>query len=109
MTKTQFLPIFLGRRYARSEYFWVQNFQEIHVFGFEFYPPCSHFPIQIYEVPLGSQECTTTLIILTGGKNYYKIKIVETAQLALPRGLQIYLIFTISENVDHTDYFCTRM
>ena len=41
--------------------------------------------------------------MLTGGKNYYKIKIVETAQLALPHGLQIYLIFTISENVDHTD------
>ena len=109
MTKTQFLPIFLGIRYARSEYFWVQNFQGNHVFGFEFYPPCAHPRIQIYKVPLGSQECTTRLTMLTGGKNYSKIKIVETAQLALPRGLQIYLIFTISENVDHTDYLCTRM
>ena len=51
MTKTQFLPIFLGRRYARSQYFWVQNFQGIHVFGFEFYPPYAHPRIQIYEVP----------------------------------------------------------
>ena len=52
MTKTQFLPIYLGRRYARSQYFWVQNFQGIHVFGFEFYPPYAHPRIQIYEVPL---------------------------------------------------------
>ena len=51
MTKTQFLPIFLGRRYARSQYFWVQNFQGIHVLGFEFYPPYAHPCIQIYEVP----------------------------------------------------------
>ena len=42
MTKTQLFPIFLGRRYARSQYFWVQNFQGIHVFGFEFYPPYAH-------------------------------------------------------------------
>ena len=51
MTKTQFLPIFLGRRHAKSQYFWVQNFQGIHVFGFEFYPPYAHSRIQIYEVP----------------------------------------------------------
>ena len=51
MTKTQFLPIFLGRRYARSQYFCVQNFQGIHVFGFEFYPPYTDPRVQIYEVP----------------------------------------------------------
>ena len=51
MTKTQFLPIFLDRRYARSQHFWVQDFQGIHVFGFELYPPYAHPPIQIYEVP----------------------------------------------------------
>ena len=50
MSKPQFLPIFLGRRYARPQYFWVQNFQGIHVFGFEFYPPYAHPRIQIYEV-----------------------------------------------------------
>ena len=53
MSKTQFLPIFLGRRYVRSQYFWVQNFQGIHVFGFEFYPPYAHPRVQIYEVPPG--------------------------------------------------------
>ena len=29
----------------------VQNFQGIHVFGFEFYPPYAHPRIQIHEVP----------------------------------------------------------
>ena len=56
MTKTQFLPIFLGRRYARSQYFWVQTFQGIHVFGFEFCPPYAHSRIQIYEVPPGRKS-----------------------------------------------------
>ena len=56
MTKTQFLPIFLGRRYVRSQYFWVQNFQGIHVFGLEFYPPYAHPRIQIYEVPSWGQK-----------------------------------------------------
>ena len=56
MTKTQFLSIFLGRRYERSQYFWVQNFQGIHVFAFEFYPSYVHPRIQIYEVPPAGTE-----------------------------------------------------
>ena len=38
-------------RYARSQYFWVQNFQGIHIVGFEFYPPYAHPRIQIWETP----------------------------------------------------------
>ena len=56
MTKTQFLSIFLSRRYARSQYLWVQNFQGIHIFGFEFYPSYVHPRTQIYEVPPAGTE-----------------------------------------------------
>ena len=61
MTKTQFLPIFLGRRYARSQYFLVQNFQGIHVFGFEFYRPYAHPRIQIYEEPTWGLDARSSL------------------------------------------------
>ena len=53
MTKTQFLPIFLGRRYERSKYFWVQNFQG--------YPPYAQPRIKIYEVPPGELKNETSL------------------------------------------------
>ena len=42
MTKIKLSPIFLGRRYAGLQYFWVQIIQRMHIFGYEFDPLYAH-------------------------------------------------------------------
>ena len=125
MTKIKLSPMFLGRRYAGSRYFWVQNLQWSHIFGCKIWPFIRTPPyINIASTPWDFQASTSCytwqplfiksenhfnnyMEAIHGVENYNKTEAKHiVAEAAINNGTQHYRI-TLLKILLPSDRICT--